>query len=47
MVDAPGAKVVTGQVMADRFAGTAGAFWVSVTDRLLTVTLPVLVTRNR
>ena len=42
----PGARVVTGQVIADRLAADAGAACTSVTVRSDMVTLPVLVTRN-
>src|SRR5579885_2237495 len=44
VVDAPGANVVTGQVIADSDPFNDGATWVSVTVRLLIVTFPVFVT---
>ena len=44
VVDAPGANVVTGQVIADSDPFNDGATCVSVTVRLLIVTFPVFVT---
>jgi hypothetical protein len=46
VVDAAGANVVTGQLIADRFAATDGATCTSVTFTDDNVTLPVFVTRK-